>query len=207
MPFASLIPSRQYSVQSMNDTIGRWYIRGDHLCIVDLYLAGGCLLQHHRLAGKERILDLVETHASREQCTGHNVLHGKLFSSLLVRVQFLQRIRIQFAEALVHRCEYSVCLDPCWRDETDYLVANLMEFCSSPLTLALQFLRQSRGVQYLQEVGEATLAIRLQCLQQISHWQWEHDTIHRMRNTLWYLNVLLVKHNHCSVNCGQLGMD
>lgn len=95
----------------MNDTIGRWYIRGDHLGIVHLYLAGGSLLQHNRLAGEERILDLVEAHASRKECTGHNVFHGELFSGRLVRVQFLQRIRVQFTKALVNRCEDGVGLD------------------------------------------------------------------------------------------------
>lgn len=98
----------------MDHPIGGWYIRGDHLGIIHFDLAGGSLLQHNCFAREQRILNLIEAHAGREECTRHNMLHGELFGGLLVRIELLQRIGIKFAEALIHRCEYCVRLDA-WR--------------------------------------------------------------------------------------------
>jgi len=97
----------------MNHSVGGWNVRCDHLGIVHLNLAGGCLLQDHGLARGQGVLDLVETHTGGEESARNNVLHGKLLGGLFVVVELLQSVGIQFAEALVHRSENCVGLNTC----------------------------------------------------------------------------------------------
>lgn len=71
-------------------------------------------------------------------------------------------------------------------------------------TFTLQQLGHVGGEDGSQEVGESSLPVRLQGLQEIADGQREHDPVHTMRHTLGNGNVLLLVHNGRSVDCSDL---
>lgn len=71
-------------------------------------------------------------------------------------------------------------------------------------TFVLKQFRQTRWEKCPQEVCETTFSIALQCLENIAHWQREHNTIHGMCNTLRNDDVFLFRQYHRTVNCRNL---
>lgn len=66
--------------------------------------------------------------------------------------------------------------------------------------LTREHVLESRGMEELQEVGESSLAVGLERLDQIADRQGEHDPVDRVRQALGYLDVPLVGRHSGSVH-------
>lgn len=70
--------------------------------------------------------------------------------------------------------------------------------------LTCQRRRKTRVVDQLQVLGEAVLPVGLESLDHVPHGQWEHNSVHGVRQALGDHHVFLVRHHDRTVNCQHL---
>lgn len=94
----------------MDNTVRSGNIRRDDIAVVHLHLSVR-LLQRQWGSGGHRVLDLIESHSSGEQRSGHQMFRHQFLGLILVRHQVRQLLRREFPKRFISRCEDRVGLD------------------------------------------------------------------------------------------------